>query len=304
MKYLYYAIMLLLIILISTSIFTINYDEQGIVTRCGKFYKKVLPGLNYKMPFPIDKIEKISVTRIKKDIIGRNLRIIKNIDNDLNFSKESQMLTRDENIIDMHFYVHWKVINPEDYIFNIKHTNKDDIVKNVAESIMRQIVGIVNISEALSERRYILEYTLRRGLQKILKYYKTGIEIVNVGILYSYVAPEVRDSYRDVQSAKADKEKYINQAHAYKNQIIPKAKGNARSILERALAYNNSVVANAIGDTNKFYEIYKSYLQFKDITRMKMYLETLEDFYKNVNKIIIDGNVIKNNEVFPVININ
>merc|ERR1712051_887220 len=140
----------------------------------------------------------------------------------------------------MNFFVQWRIDNATNYLFSIKDSYKDLIVKTTVESVMRQVISGVNISEALSERRLIIETSVQNELQNVLSAYGSGIEIISVGILYSYVAPEVRDSYRDVQSAKADREKYINHAQAYRNEVIPKPKGEARAIIERALAIKNS----------------------------------------------------------------
>ena len=201
---------------LSTGFFTIDTDEEGIVMRFGQYNREVTPGLNYKLPTPFETVEKLSVTRIKKEMIGKITNPIKRFkahslanngqdaEADLSYPKESQMLTGDENIIDMHFYVQWKIRNAKDYLFNIKDSQSDNIVRSAAESIMRQIIGGVSISEALSEGRLVIEQKVKKGLQQALDLYGAGIEIISIGILYSYVGAEVRDAYRDVQSAKAD----------------------------------------------------------------------------------------------------
>ncbi len=299
----YVGLVFLILLWLSTGFFTVDTDEEGIVMRFGKYDRQVKPGLNYKLPTPIETVEKESVTRIKKDIIGKivsSMFVAKNNsitsqqnENDFSYPKESQMLTGDENIIDMHFYVQWKIGDAKSYLFNIKDSQSENIVKSAAESIMRQIISEVTLSEALSEKRLLIERDVKKSLQNIMSSYGSGIDIISVGILYSYVGPEVRDAYRDVQSAKADKERFINQAQAFKNEIIPKAKGEAATLVEKAFAYKESVISKAYGDANKFNKIYKAYLVDKGVTKKRMYLDTMEKVYKDTNKILIDKEVSK-----------
>lgn len=302
----YVFLTLLFLIWLSTGFFTVDTDEEGIIMRFGKYNREVRPGLNYRLPSPIETVEKVSVTRIKKDIIGKITNPIgfsksnyldiddsRQNENDLSYPKESQMLTGDENIIDMHFYVQWKIMNPKDYLFNIKDSKSENIVRSAAESVMRQVISEVTLSEALSEKRLVIEWDAKNGLQKIMDSYGSGIGIVSVGILYSYVGPEVRDAYRDVQSAKADRERFINQAQAYRNEIIPKAKGEAAKLVEESLAYKESIIAKAKGEAAKFNEIFKAYLVDKDITKKRMYLDTMDKVYQNSNKVIIDKEISK-----------
>tara|TARA_B110000503_G_scaffold139475_1_gene227966 strand:+ start:1155 stop:2222 length:1068 start_codon:yes stop_codon:yes gene_type:complete len=286
-----------------TGFFKIDADQQGVILRFGKFTRQVGPGLNYKLPQPLETVEKVSVTRIKKDSIGHSTSIDKishsvmdqnNTSTDLSsYPKESQMLTGDENIIDMYFFVQWRIDNPINYLTSIKDSYKDPIVRTVVESVMRQVIGGVNISEALSERRLAIETNVKKELQNILAEYNAGIEIMSVGILYSYVAPEVRDSYRDVQSAKADREKYINHAQAYRNEVLPRAKGEAGAVVERALAMKNIDITKAEGEAKRFNKIYDAYLASKEITKKRMYIDTMEEIYKGSEKIILDKDISK-----------
>ena len=315
----YLALFVFFLVWIFSGFFTVDTDEEGIIMRFGKYNREVKPGLNYKLPNPIESVEKVSVTRIKKDIIGKISNPIEfskgsnfsynndyqQSEKDLSYPKESQMLTGDENIIDMHFYIQWKIGSARSYLFNIKDTQSQNIVKSAAESIMRQIISEVTLSEALSEKRLLIERGVKKSLQSMMNSYSSGIDIISVGILYSYVGPEVRDAYRDVQSAKADRERFINQAQAFRNEIIPKAKGEAATLVEKALAYKESIILKAYGDTNKFNEIYKAYLAGEYITKKRMYLDTMESVYRNTNKIVIDKEISKGMiQVLPLDKIN
>jgi membrane protease subunit HflK len=281
-----------LFIWLATGFYTIDTDEEGVILRFGKYIRTATPGLNYKLPRPIEVVEKISVTRINKEVIGLKSFATKTYsptdESDVSNPKESQMLTGDENIIDMHFFVQWYIKNAKDYLFNIKDDIGESTVKVSAESSMRQIIGRVKISEALSEQRQEIEQRVKTLLQGLLDNYNSGVEIVNVGILYSYVAPEVRDAYRDIQSARADKEGEINNAMAYKNDIIPRARGEAQAIIEEAKGYKESVISRAAGEAERFRNIFSQYQNARDITRKRMYIEAMEQVLKDVNKIVID----------------
>ena len=307
-KFLFHFFLSIFIVLwLLEGFFVISPNERGVVMRFGKYHRDANPGLNYKLPEPLETMEKVSVTRIRKDLIGqktglkhqmqRKIKRIKYVS-----SKESQMLTGDENIIDMHLHVQWRIEDPKNYLFNIENKIKNQIVKIAAESIVRQMIGGVNISEALSEKRLVLEDNVKKYLQLVLDGYGAGIEVMGIGILYSYVAPEVRGSYSDVQSAKADKEKYINLAQAYRNNLLPRAKGRARSIIESGLAYKEAQIAKARGEGERFKRIINFYRVNEDITKKRMYLESMQKIYKKADKIIIDGNMIKN--ILPILPIN
>ena len=291
---------------LATGIFTVDTKEVGIVIRFGKYNRAVGPGLNYKLPTPIEVVEKINVTTVRKDVIGKIINPLgrtrytaatKSKDDSeegsLSYPKESQMLTGDENIIDMHFFVQWRIDNAKNYLFNITHSS-EDIVRSAAESAMRQTIGVYDMYKALSEQRFEIEQAVKAHLQEMLNYYGAGIEILAVGIEYNYVAPEVKDAYWDVQSAKADREREINQAMAYKNALLPKAKGEAQTLIEESLAYKEAKIANATGDAERFNEIYKQYIKSKEVTKQRMYLETMESIFENTDKIIVDKNVAKN----------
>lgn len=298
----------LLFIWLATGFYTIDTDEEGVVMRFGKYIRTATPGLNYKLPAPIEIVEKVSVTRINKEMIGLKTfssksSIGSNLDEaDSSNPKESQMLTGDENIIDMHFFVQWYIKSAKDYLFNIKDDIGESTIKVSAESAMREVIGRVKISDALSEQRQEIEQRVKKMLQDLLNNYNSGIEVVSVGILYSYVAPEVRDAYRDIQSAKADKEKEINEAFAYKNDIIPRARGEAQAIIEEAKAYKESVIARATGEAERFKNIVSQYQNAKDATRKRMYIEAMEQIIKDLDKVIVDKSV--SNKSVPFFSIN
>ncbi|CAL7963224.1 modulator of FtsH protease HflK [Alphaproteobacteria bacterium] len=284
---------------LATGFYTVGPDEAGVVTKFGKYNRISTSGLNYKLPVPIEMVEKISVTRMNKEFIGTKFveKLLPTAsqpgnaqqdESELTIPEESQMLTADGNIIEMHFFVQWRIKDPRDYLFNIKDEYGASTVRASAESAVRQVVGVEKLYDALSEQRQGIEQKARKILQDTLDSYGSGIEITNLGILYSYVAAEVRDAYRDVQSAKADKERLINEAYSYRNDIIPRARGEAQSLLEEAKAYRESAILSAQGEVERFNKVFVQYQKAKDVTRKRIYIETMESVLKNIDKIIID----------------
>ena len=251
---------------LSTGFYTVEPDQEGVIIRFGKYHATTQPGLRYKFPDPIDKVIKVSVTAINREIIGARIPTgidMTNRSDDkakINIPEESQMLTGDENIIDLHFFVQWKIKDAYNYVFKIRDiSSESNTLRLSAESAMREVMGLVKLNDAISEQRQDIERQARIILQKMLDEYQTGIEVVNLGVLYSYVPSEVKDAYRDIQAAKADKEREINQAYAYRNDILPKARGRVFSILEEAKGKRETIISEAQGQANKFTSIYNEY---------------------------------------------
>jgi membrane protease subunit HflK len=270
---------------LSTGFYTIQPDEEGVLIRFGKYYGKSQPGLRYKFPDPIDKVTKVSVTNINREVIGTKIQFNSG---DNSIPEESQMLTGDENIIDLHFFIQWKIKDSYNYVFKIKDMSPENSTLRLsAESAMREVMGLVKLNEAISEQRLDIEKKVKVILQKMLDEYQTGIEVVNLGILYSYVPAEVKDAYRDIQAAKADKEREINQAYAYRNDILPRARGEVFAILEKAKGQKESVMSEAKGQANKFISILKEYKIAPELTKKRLYLETMEEVLSDKEKLVI-----------------
>lgn len=290
---------------LSSGFYVVNQDEEAVVMRFGKYSSTNGPGLRWKFPNPIDSVTKVSVTRFNKVFIGMKGQTgssaVSDVRGEISNAKESQMLTFDENIIDLHFFFQWRIVNAYDYLFNIRDVVDESTVKLAAESAMREVIGITKLYDALSEQRQAVEVAAKEILQKTLDSYGAGIEIVSLGILYSYVAPEVRDAYRDVQSAKADKETAINKAQEYRNAVMPKARGEASAIVERALSYKAARIADAHGEARKFKAIADQYKKNKKVVKDKIYLEALEEVYSKVNKIVIESGKGGNAGVLPIL---
>lgn len=268
--------------------YKIDPDENGIVLYFGKFYSISTPGLNYYIPYPFGKLIKQSVTRINTEEFGYSSNS-KFSSKDLD--AESLMLTGDENIVDIEFQVQWQVSNIEEFTFNI--TEPRIAIRKAAESIMREVIARTPITQALSGGKSEIEITAKDLLQQILDNYKAGVRITSLKLQRVDPPAQVIDAFRDVQTAKADKEKEINQGQAYANDIIPRARGEAAQMVEQAQAYKQEVVANAQGDAQRFLSVYKEYSQAKQITKKRIYLETMEKIYSDIDKVVISKDTAK-----------
>ena len=282
-----------------TGFYTVGPDEQGLVLRFGKYNRTVSPGLHYHLPAPVEKKIKVKVTKI--NLIEVGYRSIGN--NIQSRTEESLMLTGDENIVDINFEVQWRVKDAYNYLFNVRDAFSGNTVRSAAESSMRAVIGKTNIAVALAEGRSQIEEESKMLLQNVLDSYEAGVDIVRLQLLKVDPPSQVIDAFRDVQTAKLDKEKSINQAESYKNDIIPKARGDAQKNIEEALAYKNAKIADATGKSKRFLQVYKEYSRAKDITRKRLYIDTMTEVLDKANVTIIDGSVSKTG-VMPYLPIN
>ena len=284
------GILAVIILYLSTGFYTIQPEEEGIILRFGKFDRVTTPGLHYHLPSPLEKLKKVKVTEINSIEVG-----YRSIGGGRTSSRneESVMLTGDENIIDVNFEVQWKIKDAYNFLFKIRDFAPGATVKSAAESAMREVIGKSDLAYILSDGRLQVEQETKKLLQEIIDSYESGIEISRLQLLKADPPPQVIDSFRDVQTAKADKEKSINQAESYSNEIIPKARGESQSIIESALAYKKSVVADAVGKASRFDQIFKEYSNAKEITKKRLFLQTMEDIFKSTNVTIIDNQVSK-----------
>ncbi len=234
---------------LSTGFYTVQPDEEGVVMRFGKYTRTSPPGLNYKIPNPIETVTPVSVTRINKEEIGFK-SAGKTITSkqellESTVAKESQMLTTDENIVDINFQVQWLIDDAKKFLFNVRDMNTENTVKSVAESAMREAIGLSHVADVLAEKRSEIEQDTKALMQAMLDNYEMGVKVIGVQLLRSDPPQEVLAAYRDVQNAKQDKEREINTALSYRNDIVPRARGESEKMLLDAEGYKNMVVADA-----------------------------------------------------------
>jgi membrane protease subunit HflK len=293
---------------LSSGLFTVQPDELGVVTRFGKYVRDATPqsgfvgGLNYHMPYPIEAVQTTKVLTVRQIDVGMSIQqdarrgtITRDV------PQESLMLTGDENIVDVDFSVFW-LIKPNgaaDYLFNIQ--NPEGTIKAVAESAMREVIGRNNIQPILTTERQNIETAVHDLMQKTLDEYGAGILVRQVQMQKVDTPAQVIDAYRDVQAARADLERAQNEAQTYANRTVPEARGRAAQVLQSAEAYREQTVAEARGQTARFTQVLDEYKKAPDVTRQRIYLETMERLFGGTDKIILDSGGQPGSGVVPIL---
>lgn len=290
-------ILILLVIWLLSGLYQIQPSEQGVVTRFGAYAYTTDAGLHYHLPYPIENVIKVNTTRER----SINLGIAENYRNSAKSFTESHMLTGDENIVDINLTVVWRIKDAKDYLFSMR--SPDTTVQVAAQSVLREIVGQSEMQPIITGDRGKVEDETKEELQKVLNEFNSGIEIVRVKLQKADPPKQVVDAFNEVQRAKADMERFKNEAEAYRNEIIPKARGEAAQKLQDAEAYKAAVVNKAKGEADRFNSVYKAYTMGKNVTAKRMYLETMEDVIKQSDKVIIDPSA-KGSNVLPLLPLN
>ncbi len=272
--------------------FRVNPDELGVVMRFGKVVRQEPPGLHFRLPFPIDEVRLPKVTR--QNIIEIGMRTGAAAPDAragvTSVREESLMLTGDENIVDINLVVYWRIQDPLKYLFSIH--NPENSVKDVAESAMREVVGQSSIQPLLTSARQKTEQVVQQRMQELLDAYTAGIRVDQVQLLKIDPPTTVIDAFRDVQAAAADKEKLQNDALTYAGRVIPEARGDAERIMQGAKGYQLQTIAEASGQTVRFLKIFDEYKKAPDVTRTRLYLETMERVLGSSEVIIIDSKAV------------
>ncbi len=273
---------------LASGIYFVGAFEQGIVLRFGRFVARTPPGINYHLPWPIETAYTLDVTRQRQINIGYRTAADTEDTNAAGeeLPAEADMLTGDENIIDINFTVFWVVKDAGDYLFNVE--DPDATIKAVAESAMREVVGRSQFESILTQDREAIQIEVKDLMQKTLDAYGAGVTVTNVNMQKADPPSEVIDAYRDVQAARADQERLRNEAEAYANKVIPEARGRAARIVQDAEAYRQQVIAEASGQSKRFLSVLAEYRSAPDVTRRRMYLETMSGILAPMNKVIVD----------------
>jgi membrane protease subunit HflK len=273
----------LLLIWLGTGFFIVQEGQQAVITQFGRYKSTVGAGFNWRLPYPIQRHEVVYVTQIRSVDIGRD-NVIK-----ATGLKESAMLTQDENILDVKFSVQYRLKDARAYLFESK--NPAETVVQVAETAVREVVGKMQMNAALGEEREQIAPRVRQVMQAVLDRYRVGIEVVVINLQQGGVrAPEqVQAAFDDVNKAAQERERLKNEGQAYANDIIPRAAGSAARLREESEGYKARVVAQAQGDAQRFRSVLAEYQKAPQVTRDRMYLETMQQIYANVTKVMIDS---------------
>lgn len=282
---------------LATGFYQVQPNEQGVVLRFGKYADTTDAGLHYHLPYPIEEVVKVNITQERSINLGvaeayttANRVAIRNGQtgnaDPLKSFTESHMLTGDENIVDVNLTVVWRIKNAKDYLFSMQ--DPDNTVRVAAQSVLREIVGQSEMQAIITGDRGKVEDETKAELQKVMDEFGSGIEIVRVKLQKADPPKQVVDAFNEVQRAKADMERFKNEAEAYRNEILPKARGEASQLLQNAQAYKEAVVNKAQGEADRFNSVYNAYKEGKNVTARRMYLETMENVLEKSQKIILD----------------
>ncbi|MFH1996097.1 MAG: FtsH protease activity modulator HflK [Candidatus Omnitrophota bacterium] len=271
------------------SVYSVGPEEVGVVQRFGKYVRTTSPGLHIKLPFGIEKITPVPVRRILKQEFGlRTLQAgIRSEYSKRNYADESLMLTGDLNIVDVRWIVQFKVADPEKLLFSVR--NPQDIIRDISEVVMRRLVGDYRVDEVLTTKREEIDHLAQVESQKIFDEYNTGVKVVTVKLQDVNPPDSVKPAFNEVNEAKQEKERVINQAWESYNKIIPKAKGQAEQTIRQAEGYSLDKINRAEGEAERFTEVLKEYTKAPKITKKRLYLDTMAEIIpKAKNKYIID----------------
>lgn len=273
----------LLLIWLGTGFFIVQEGQQAVITQFGRYKATVNAGFNWRLPYPIQRHELVFVTQIRSVDIGRD-SVIK-----ATGLKDSAMLTEDENILDVKFAVQYRLSDARAFLFESK--NPADAVVQAAETAVREVIGGMKMDAALSEERDRIAPQVRKLMQEILDRYKVGVEVVGINLQQGGVRPpeQVQASFDDVLKAGQERERTKNEAQAYANDVIPRAVGSASRLKEEADAYKARVVAQAEGDAQRFRSVLVEYQKAPQVTRDRMYLDSMQQIYSNVTKVLVES---------------
>lgn len=271
------------LIWLSTGFFIVQEGQQAVVTQFGKYKATVGAGFNWRLPYPIQRHELVFVTQIRSVDVGRDT-VIKSTG-----LRESAMLTEDENIVEIKFAVQYRLNDARAWLFESK--NPGDAVVQAAETAVREVVGKMRMDSALAEERDQIAPRVRTLMQTILDRYKVGVEIVGINLQQGGVRPpeQVQAAFDDVLKAGQERERAKNEAQAYANDVIPRAVGSASRLKEEADAYKARIVAQAQGDSQRFSAVLSEYQKAPQVTRDRMYLESMQQIYSSVTKVLVDS---------------
>lgn len=291
-KFLSTLIILIIVgIYFSTGFYQVGASEVGLVKRFGKYIRQTDPGIHYHLPYPFESVVKVDVRTLRKIEIGfRTISVEKPSYREI--KDEALMLTGDNNFALVEAIIQYRVKDPVKFAFSL--ISPYEVVKFVTESVLRERVAQRDIDAVLTSERNVIAIESAQSIQKILDYYDVGILVENVKLQDVSPPDQVIEAFDDVNSARQDKEKLINEALEYQNNAIPKAEGRAQEILNEALAYKQERILKAEGDTIRFKKVYENYMTNRDVTKRRFYIETMEEILPGLKKIILatDQNIL------------
>jgi len=253
-----------------TGLYVVQPAESGVVTQFGRHIRTTQSGINWHIPWPIQSVAKVNTQEVNSTEVARQLA-----------------LTKDENLVEIALNVQYRISNAEDYLFEVRLP--EDTVKQAAESALREVVGRTEMNPLITSGRDAVSIEVESNLQTILQDYQSGISITEVNLTYSEAPEQVRDAFEDVIKAREDKERFISESNAYRNEILPRARGDAQAVIEEATAYKSQVTEASVGESQRFLSLLEEYRKAPDVTRDRLYIESMEQVLGNSSKVLIDN---------------
>jgi membrane protease subunit HflK len=267
---------------LASGIFTVAADEQAVVRRFGRIAGRLGPGLHYRFPWPVDRVDTLKTTAVMKTGVGFDLP-----ESEGRAVAGMEILTGDTNIISVAMTLQYVIRNPAAYLFDIE--NPPRLIGEVAESVLTETVLGMPVDDVLTTGRLAIQERVRAGTQAILDRYESGIQITSASLMGVTLDTAVAQAFQDVANASADRENKINQGRSYANDLLPRARGEARSTVLAAQSYKEQRVAEAIGNTTRFLELLAEYDRAPEVTRTRLYLEAMEKVLPRMKKYVIDS---------------
>ena len=279
-----YILILAVLVWLLSGIYIVDPAERGVVLRFGAFQTSTTQGPHWHIPYPIEAVYKVNVEQVRATEIG-----FRNTQNSYSggVSSESLMLTKDENMVDVNLAVQYKIIDAKAYLFNVYQPELT--LSHVVQSVIRQVVGDNTMDHVLTTGRDQVAQEVKTASQALLNDYGVGLMITAVTMQDAQPPIQVKASFDDVVKAREDEQRYINEARAYANDIVPKARGASQRIMAEAEAYKSQVVSKSEGEAYRFTQILTEYLKAPIVTKERLYRETLEDVLSSTNKVIVDS---------------
>ncbi len=293
--------LVLIIIIVASGLYSVGADEVGVIQRFGKFVRLTQPGLHMKIPFGVETVKKVKVKKVFKQEFGfRTLKAdIRTMYSSRGFNEESLMLTGDLNVADVEWIVQYKIRDPYKYLFKIK--DPVETLRAMSEAVMRRVVGDRSVTEVLTIGRIDIANEVQQGLQEMLNRFESGIQLVTVKLQDVNPPEPVKPAFNEVNRAKQDKEKMINEAWEDYNKRIPRAKGEAEQMIAEAQGYALKRVNQALGDVALFKQVYREYRNAPNVTRRRLYLETMNEILPRIKEIYIVDE--KQKAILPLLDI-
>ena len=276
-----FGLVVLALIWLATGIYVVRPGQVGVVRTFGKETSRTEPGLNYRLPWPVQRVDVVSTEQVRRIEVGlsRGQRV----------PEEALMLTGDENIVEAQMIVQYRVADPAQYLFRLR--DPDGALRSSTEVALRSVVGSMTIDQVMIEERAKVQEETRVFVQRLMDDYESGIAITEVKLQAADPPDAVKDAFHDVVRAREDREKLINQARGYQADILPRARGAAEQILREAEGYKEERVLRAQGEAARFLSVLAEYEKAREVTRDRLHLETVEQILADTDKIIVDGDI-------------